>query len=220
MLLCSGCSLWLTARLGMPPRGLATLWVGKRPVCAAGLFGPSSHLEHRELSCSGRAHCVRWVAQLHQKTSLVLCRWVTQASSTGLPEAFTCPVTLDGPGRLGARSLHSPVSLDRPGRLDFEARWLLRPLSLESLTLLGSPSPESLTPWLCFHPSSLRLLLGVTSSCHITGVPPHTSRQDHRRNRPQPTLQEPSHWNRGHFDRPVTHQRKELWSNRGVLGGL
>ena len=30
-----------------------------------------------------------------------------------VPEAFTCP-----------------VSLDRPGRLDFEARWLLRPLSL------------------------------------------------------------------------------------------
>ena len=99
--------------------------------------------------------------------------------------------SLDRPGRLGARSLHSPVSLDRPGRLDFEARWLLRPLSLESLTLLRqTPSPESLTPWLCFHPSSLRLLLGVTSSCHITGVPPHTSRQDHRRNRPQPTLQE------------------------------
>ena len=92
----------------MPPRGLATLWVGKRPVCAAGLFGPSSHLEHRELSCSGRAHCVRWVARLYQKTSLVPYRWVTQASATGLPEAFTCP-----------------ASLDRPGRLDFEARWLL-----------------------------------------------------------------------------------------------
>ena len=40
-----------------------------------------------------------------------------------VPEAFTCP-----------------VSLDRPGRLDFEARWLLRPLSLESLTLLGGVS--------------------------------------------------------------------------------
>ena len=39
------------------------------------------------------------------------------------------PIT-DGPGQLGARSLHSPVTLDRPGRLDFEARWLLRPLSL------------------------------------------------------------------------------------------
>ena len=36
-----------------------------------------------------------------------------------VPEAFTRPVTLD-----------------RPGQLDFEARWLLRPLSLESLTLL------------------------------------------------------------------------------------
>ena len=82
------------------------------------------------MSRSGRAHCVRWVAQLYQKTSLVLYRWVTQASSSGLPEAFTCPATLDRPGRLGARSLHSPVSLDRPGRLDFEARWLLRPLSL------------------------------------------------------------------------------------------
>ena len=52
-----------------------------------------SHLENRELSCSG-------------KTSLVLCRWVTQASSTGLPKAFSCPATLDRPGRLGARSLH------------------------------------------------------------------------------------------------------------------
>ena len=49
----------------------------------------------------------------YQKTSLVLSRWMRQASSTGLPEAFTRPVTLD-----------------RPGRLDFEARWLLRPLSL------------------------------------------------------------------------------------------
>ena len=74
-------------------------------------------------------------------------RWVmTGQVLTGLPEAFTRPVTLDRPGRLGARSLHSPVSLDRPGRLDFEARWLLRPLSLESLTLLGTPSLESLTP--------------------------------------------------------------------------
>ena len=59
-----------------------------------------SHLENRELSCSGRAHCVRWVAQLYQKTSLVLCRWVTQASSTGLPDAFTCPTAFGWPGRL------------------------------------------------------------------------------------------------------------------------
>ena len=34
-------------------------------------------------------------------------RWVIRASATGLPEDFTCPVTLDGPVRLGARSLHS-----------------------------------------------------------------------------------------------------------------
>ena len=41
-----------------------------------------------------------------------------------VPEAFTCP-----------------VSLDRPGRLDFEARWLLRLLSRESSTLLFFPTP-------------------------------------------------------------------------------
>ena len=101
----------------MPPRDLATLWVEKRPLvqqtssgpaytCAADLFGPSSHLEHRDASRSGRAHCVRWVARLYQKTSLVPYRWVIRASSTGLPEAFTCPASLDRPGRLGARSLH------------------------------------------------------------------------------------------------------------------
>ena len=82
------------------PCGLKNDLLCNRPLRAC------SHLEHRELSCSGRAHCVTWVAQLYQKTSLVLCRWVTQASSTGLPEAFTCPATLDKPGRLGARSHH------------------------------------------------------------------------------------------------------------------
>ena len=67
----------------VPPRGLAALWTEKRPLvqptslgpavtCAADLFGPSSHLEHRDVSRSSRAHCVRWVARLCQKTSLVL----------------------------------------------------------------------------------------------------------------------------------------------------
>ena len=60
-----------------------------------------------------------------------------------VPEAFTCP-----------------VSLDRPGRLDFEARWLLRPLSLESLTLLGTPSPESLTSLVVFPPLFFGTLVG------------------------------------------------------------
>ena len=35
------------------------------------------------MSRSGRAHCVRWVAQLYQKTSLILYRWVVLARSTG-----------------------------------------------------------------------------------------------------------------------------------------
>ena len=73
-----------------------------------------SHLENRELSCSGRAHCVRWVAQLYQKTSLVLSRWMRQASSTGRPEAFTCPATLDRTGL--PEAFICPVPLDRPGR--------------------------------------------------------------------------------------------------------
>ena len=133
------------------------------------------------MSRSGRAHCVRWVAWIYQKTSLVPYRWVIRASSTGLPEAFTCPASLDRPvdwvpeaftcpasldrpGRLDFQkpslvlphwtgqvdwvpeAFTCPVSLDRPGRLDLEARWLQRLLSLESLTLLGTPSLESLTP--------------------------------------------------------------------------
>ena len=101
----------------MPPRDLATLWVEKRPLvqqtssgpavtCAADLFGPSSHLEHRDVSRSGRAHCVRWVARLYQKPSLSCHRWVMTGQFDWVPEAFTCPASLDRPGRLGARSLH------------------------------------------------------------------------------------------------------------------
>ena len=37
-----------------------------------------SHLENREPRCSCRAHCVKWVAQLYQKTSLVLSHWTGQ----------------------------------------------------------------------------------------------------------------------------------------------
>ena len=139
------CFFVLTAPFGwqpdsVPPRGLAALWAEKRPLvlqttsgpavtCAADLFGPSSHLEHRDASRSGRAHCVRWVARLYQKTSLVLPHWTGKVD--WVPEAFTCP-----------------VSLDRPGRQDFEARWLLRLLSRESLTLLCFTHPF-LGPTLC-----------------------------------------------------------------------
>ena len=48
-----------------------------------------SHLENRELSCSGRAHRVRW-------------------GCATLPEDFTCPVSLGDTGQVGpgTRSLH------------------------------------------------------------------------------------------------------------------
>ena len=105
-----------------------------------------SHLENRELSHFCIAHCVWWVAWLYQKTSLVLSRWMRQASSTGLPEAFTCPATLDRPGRLGARSLHGQArstglcvqvarNLHSSNRFRLaRSTGLFETLSLESLT--------------------------------------------------------------------------------------
>ena len=51
-------------------------------------------------------------------TSLVLSRWVGQASTTGLPEDFTCPVTLDQYVWV-PEAFTRPVTLDRPGRLVF-----------------------------------------------------------------------------------------------------
>ena len=126
-----------------------------------------SHVENRERATSALPTVSGWVAWLDQKTSLVLSRWVTQASSTGLPEAFTCPATLDRPGRLGGRSLHSscltgqarstglpeaftrPVSLDRPSRLDFEYKLpeaFTRPTAFGRSTGLFETLPlESLT---------------------------------------------------------------------------
>ena len=92
-------ALWASVRLGTPSRsrnpcGLKNDLLCSRPLRAC------SHLENCELSRFCIAHCVRWVAQLHQKTSFVLSRWMRQASSTELPEAFTCPATLDRPVRL------------------------------------------------------------------------------------------------------------------------
>ena len=66
-------------------------------------------------------------ARLYQKTSLVPYRWVIRASSTGLPG----PLSLGEIGQVDwvPEAFTRPVTLDRPRRLDFEARWLLRPLS-------------------------------------------------------------------------------------------
>ena len=77
-------------------------------------LGPSSHLEHRDASRSGRAHCVRWVSQLFQKPSLSCHRWVMTGQDDWTSRCHHSPIT-DGPGQLGARSHHSPVSLDGPG---------------------------------------------------------------------------------------------------------
>ena len=78
---------------------------------------------------------------------------MTQASSTGLPEAFTCPATLDRPGRLDfaqtARSLHWL------SRLDFLRLCLCR----TSFWLRVS----------CFHPfSGSCSLRGATSDHRVT----------------------------------------------------
>ena len=100
------------------PCGLKNDLLCSRPLRAC------SHLENRELSCSGRAHCVRWVAQLYQKTLLVLSRWMRQ-------------------GQVGwtSRTLHSSNRF-RLAR----SSGLLETLSLESLTRFGTLSLESLTP--------------------------------------------------------------------------
>ena len=116
------------------------------------------------------AHRVRWVAQLYQKTSLVLCRWVTQASSTGLPESFTCPATLDRPGRLGARSLHLSDLFWSPGRLDFAqtARSLHRLFRLDFLRLCLCRTSFKLRVS-CFHPfAGSCSLRGATSDYCVT----------------------------------------------------
>ena len=113
MLLRSGCPLRLTARLRTP--------------CAAGLFGPSSHLENCESRnsfevsqscglkndhlCSRPLRVAATCAADFSSGPAVTRRTVNGCygrahCATGLPEDFTCPVTLDGPVRLGARSLH------------------------------------------------------------------------------------------------------------------
>ena len=74
-----------------------------------------SHLENRELSYSGRAHCVRWVAELYQKTSLVLSRQFDWA-----PEAFTCPVPqVDWTFVYQLPEAFTRPTAFWPGRLDF-----------------------------------------------------------------------------------------------------
>ena len=82
-----------------------------------------SHLENRELNHSCIAHCVRWVAWLYQKTSLVLSRWMRQARSTGLCVQI-------------ARSLHSSNRF-RLAR----STGLFETLSLESLTRFWDSVP-------------------------------------------------------------------------------
>ena len=109
------------------PCGLKNDLLCSRPLRAC------SNLENRELSHFCIAHCVRWVAWLYQEISLVLSRWMRQASSTALPEAFTCPATLDRPGRLGARSLHLSCRF-RLAR----STALFETLSLDSLTRFGT----------------------------------------------------------------------------------
>ena len=94
-----------------------------------------SHLEHRDASRSGIAHCVRWVARLYQKPSLSCHRWVMtgqddwtsrrlhlscltgQASSTGrqkpslvLPRWTLCKLP---------EAFTRPPAFGWPGRLDF-----------------------------------------------------------------------------------------------------
>ena len=101
MLLCSGCppladsqtrnSLKVLQSCGLKNDPLVQQTSsGLQSTCAAGLFGPSSHLEHRDVSRSGRAHCVRW-------------------GCATLPEDFTCPVSLGDTGQFDwtSRSLHS-----------------------------------------------------------------------------------------------------------------
>ena len=97
--------------------------------------GPAVTLMHRDVSRSSRAHCVRWVARLYQMPSLSYHRWVmtgldnwtsrrhhlSRTLWTGqyiwAPEAFTCPVTLDRPGRLDF--VKTTRSLYWKGRLAF-----------------------------------------------------------------------------------------------------
>ena len=95
------------------PCGLKNDLLRSKPLCAC------SRLKNRDSSRPRIDHRVRWVVQLYQKTSLILYRWVVQASSTGLPEAFTCPATLDRPGRLDLSrsslwSLRFPRSFTTP----------------------------------------------------------------------------------------------------------
>ena len=117
MLLCSGCPLWLTARLGAPSRS-RNLWVEKRPLvlqtssgpavtCAADLFGPSSHLEHRDVSRSGRAHCVRGCATLPEAITLLPSLGDDRPGRLDFQKpSLSSFAVRDRPGRLGARSLH------------------------------------------------------------------------------------------------------------------
>ena len=177
------------------PRGLKNDLLCSRPLWAC------SHLENRELSHFCIAHCVRWVARLYQKTSLVPYRWVRQASSTGLPEAFTCPVPLNRPGRPGARSLHlsCPTGQARSTGLHIQiarslhlsnrfrlarTTGLFETLSLESLTRFGTLSLESLTPLI----PDLDLL-GMTSTDCATDLP---TRPTTRKKTPQEIKTTPS----------------------------
>ena len=89
---------------------------GPAATCAADLFGPSSHLENVN-ECTGRAHCVRWVAQLFQKPSLSCHRWVmTGPGRLDFQKTSLVPHT----GRASTSGCQKPslsCHLDRPGRL-------------------------------------------------------------------------------------------------------
>ena len=73
---------------------------GPAATCAADLFGPSSHLENRERVAPAEPTVSGGLRNFTRRLRLSSSRWVGQASSTGLPEAFTRPAALGRPGRL------------------------------------------------------------------------------------------------------------------------
>ena len=111
---------------------------GPAATCAAGLFGPA----------------VIWRTVNEPLMHCPLC----QVGCVALPEAFTCPATLDRPGRLGVRSLHMSC-------LTGQAR--STGLS-ENLSL----SEEWLTPWLGSESPTQSLSLSDSSGILSLDVPP------------------------------------------------
>ena len=148
----------------------------KNNFLCSGPLRACSHLENRELSHSDRAHCVRWVAQLHQKTSLVLFDWTSRSlhlfCHTGQARSIGLCVQI-------ARSLHSSNRF-RLAR----STGIFQTLSLESLTRFGTLSLESLTPL-----TPNLDLFGVTSTDCATDQP---TRPTTRKKTPQETKTTPS----------------------------